>query len=84
MWCVFEISMKHKSSVVQAGAGTRGIIRVPCMYQFFSIFEFLCFPHADARQDNNPQKALELFQKVVTLETEKGPEIKWCAMSKLS
>ena len=30
----------------------------------------------DARQDN-PQKALELFEKVVTLETEKGPEIKW-------
>lgn len=30
----------------------------------------------DARQDN-PQKALELFQKVVTLEAEKGPEIKW-------
>lgn len=30
----------------------------------------------DARLDN-PQKALELFQKVVTLETEKGSEIKW-------
>lgn len=30
----------------------------------------------DARQDN-PQKALELFQKVVSLEAEKGPEIKW-------
>lgn len=30
----------------------------------------------DARQDN-PQKALELFQKVVTLEAEKGSEIKW-------
>lgn len=33
-------------------------------------------PRSDARQDN-PQKALELFVKVVTLETEKGPEIKW-------
>ena len=31
---------------------------------------------ADARQEN-PQKALELFQKVVTLEAEKGSEIKW-------
>eukprot|EP00752_Nemacystus_decipiens_P013861 g12307.t1 len=30
----------------------------------------------DARQEN-PQKALELFQKVVTLEAEKGSEIKW-------
>ncbi|CAM9398929.1 unnamed protein product, partial [Ectocarpus sp. 6 AP-2014] len=30
----------------------------------------------DARQEN-PQRALELFQKVVTLEAEKGPEIKW-------
>eukprot|EP00904_Undaria_pinnatifida_P003786 jgi/Undpi1/13408/HiC_scaffold_8.g03067.m1 len=30
----------------------------------------------DSRQDN-PQKALELFQKVVSLEAEKGPEIKW-------
>ncbi|CAN0418200.1 unnamed protein product, partial [Hapterophycus canaliculatus] len=30
----------------------------------------------DARQEN-PQKALELFVKVVALETEKGPEIKW-------
>lgn len=31
---------------------------------------------ADARQEN-PQKALELFEKVVTLEAEKGSEIKW-------
>lgn len=30
----------------------------------------------DAREDN-PQKALEMFQKVVTLESEKGLEIKW-------
>ncbi len=33
-------------------------------------------PPTDARQEN-PQKALELFQKVVTLEAEKGPEIRW-------